>query len=123
MVVKRNWRDIAPRVGDESAIIWTLLSHEGQEGVAEDEAPMKGQGTITLHSMQGRRSGDYHLHQDREQVYYFTKGHAKMKIDDVMYDVSEGDIVYVPVGARHQLVNDGEDWVEHLIINALPTAG
>ena len=46
-----------------------------------------------------------------------------MRIDDRMYDVSEGDIVYVPVGARHQLVNDGDDWVYHLIINALPTAG
>ena len=41
----------------------------------------------------------------------------------VLMTVCEGDIVYVPVGARHQLVNDGEDWVEHLIINALPTAG
>lgn len=123
MVVKRNWRDAAPRVGHESAIIWTLLANEGVEGVPSEIAPMKGQGTITLHAMQGRRSGDYHLHEDREQVYYFTSGRAKMRIDDEMYDVSEGDIVYVPVGARHQLVNDSEDWVYHLIINALPTAG
>ena len=123
MVVKRNWRDAAPRVGHESAIIWTLLATEGDQNVPPEVAPMRGQGTITLHAMQGRRSGDYHLHEDREQVYYFTSGRAKMRIDDRMYDVSEGDIVYVPVGARHQLVNDGEDWVYHLIINALPTAG
>ena len=73
MVVKRNWRDAAPRVGHESAIIWTLLAREGDPNVPPEVAPMMGQGTITLHAMQGRRSGDYHLHEDREQVYYFTQ--------------------------------------------------
>ena len=68
--------------------------------------------------MQGRKSGDYHLHEDAEQVYYFTAGRGKMKIDDVIYEVAKGDAVHVPPMSRHQLINDGEEWIEHLIVTA-----
>ena len=44
MVVIRNWRDAAPRVGHESAIIWTLLATEGDQNVPPEVAPMKGPG-------------------------------------------------------------------------------
>jgi quercetin dioxygenase-like cupin family protein len=32
--------------------------------------------------------------------------------------VREGDVLYLPPGARHQAVNEGDDWMEHLIITA-----
>ena len=118
MIVIRNWRDATPVVAHESAIIWRLLDEKGKDGVPHDEAPLQGVQSINLHRMQAGKQGDYHLHEDREQIYYFTEGIAKMKIDDDIYDVKEGDAVYVPPMARHQLINDSDEWVAHLIISA-----
>ena len=118
MIAIRNWKDSTPVVAHDSAIIWRLFLEKGTEGMSYKDAPLEGIQTITLHRMQSGKSGDYHLHEDREQVYYFTDGSAKMKIDDVIYPVKNGDAVCVPPNARHQLINDSDDWVEHLIISA-----
>jgi quercetin dioxygenase-like cupin family protein len=32
--------------------------------------------------------------------------------------VREGDVLSLPPGAHHQAVNEGDDWMEHLIITA-----
>lgn len=118
MVAIRNWKDSTPVVAHDSAIVWRLFLEKGNEDMAYQDAPLEGIQCITLHRMQAGKSGDYHLHEDREQVYYFTDGCAKMKIDDVIYPVKKGDAVCVPPKARHQLINDSDDWVEHLIVSA-----
>ena len=117
MAFIRNWRDATPVVSHESAIVWSVLSKKGAPGKSEAEAPMEGLHSLTLHLMQSGKNGDYHQHDDKDQLYYFTRGHGKMKIDGEVHDVREGDAVYVPVHSWHQLINDSDDWVEHLIIS------
>ena len=73
---------------------------------------------MTIHRMQAGKIGDYHEHEDREQVYYFTEGRAKMKIDGDIYDLKERDAVCVPPQTKHQIIDDSDDWVAHLIITA-----
>ena len=114
----RNWRDCPPTVGHESAIIWSIFRHQDAPGLPPEEARMAGLTGFTLHLMQGRRNGDYHHHEDAEQVYYFTRGHGQMKIDGTLYDVREGDVVHTPARIKHQLLNTTDDWIEHLIITA-----
>ena len=92
----RNWRDCPPTVGHESAIIWSIFRHQDAPGLPPEEARMAGLTGFTLHLMQGRRNGDYHHHEDAEQVYYFTRGHGQMKIDGELYPVREGDVVHTP---------------------------
>ena len=118
MTAIRSWRDATPVVGHESAIIWRLFDERGKEGLPDDEAPLQGIQSLTMHRMQPGKSGDYHVHENREQVYYFTEGRAKMKIDGVVHDLQKGDAVCVPPQSWHQLINDSDDWVEHLIITA-----
>ncbi|MAG34855.1 MAG: hypothetical protein CL878_01175 [Dehalococcoidia bacterium] len=112
----RNWRDCPPYVGHETAIIWSIYRGLGAPGLSPDEAPMAGLTGFTLHLMQASKSGDYHLHETREQLYYFTRGQGKMKIDEQIYPVTQGDVVHIPPQSKHQLINDSEDWIEHLII-------
>ena len=117
-MIIRNWRDEIPAVGHRSAIMWRLLDKKGMGGRSPKLAPLEGLRNITRHAMQGGQEGDYHDHDDMEQIYYILRGQAKMKIDDQIYDVKEGDVVHVPPKAMHQMINDSGDWVEHLIISA-----
>ncbi len=116
MPIIRNWRDAKPYVGHETAIIWPMFRGKGTEGLSPEEAPLQGAVGFTLHRMQAGMSGDYHEHEADEQLYYFTEGRGKMKLDGEIYPVRQGDAVYVPPKMKHQLINDTEEWVEHLIV-------
>lgn len=118
-MVIRNWKDVTPCVGHESAIIWPIFRGEGSPDKSREEAPLQGMSGFTLHMMQAGKSGDYHAHENTEQIYYFTNGRGKMKIDNEIYDVKEGDAVHLPPQTKHQLINDSEDWIEHILVSAL----
>ena len=117
-MVIRNWKAVTPYVGHETAIIWPIFRGKGAAELSPEQAPLLGTTGFTLHAMQGGMSGDYHDHADVEQIYYFTQGQGKMKIDDEIYAVKEGDAVHLPPKTKHQLINDSDDWIQHLIISA-----
>ncbi len=114
----RNWRQVTPYVDHESAIIWPIFRGRGHEGVPPEAAALLDMVGFTIHRMQGGRSGDYHEHEDKEQVYYFTEGRGRMKLDGKFYDVREGDAVHIPPRVKHQLINDSDDWITHLLVTA-----
>ena len=117
-MVIRNWRDEVPAVGHRSAIMWRLLDEKGTGGRSAAQAPLEGLRNIAKHAMQGGQEGDYHDHDDIEQIYYILQGQAKMKIDGQIHGVKEGDVVHIPPKTMHQMINDSGDWVEHIIISA-----
>ena len=117
-MVIRNWRDAVPSVGHDTKLIWTIFRGKGAEGLSDEEAPLEGMSGLTLHRLQGGLNGDYHDHEDKEQVYYFLSGRCKMKIDGEIYEVKEGDAVHLPPKTMHQVLNEGEDWVVHLLMTA-----
>ena len=56
MTAIRSWRDATPAVGHESAIIWRLFDERGKEGLPDDEAPLQGIQSLTVHRMQPGKS-------------------------------------------------------------------
>ena len=72
---------------------------------------------FAYHLLQDGMDSDYHSHDTVEQIYYITEGRGKMKIDDEIYEVKEGDAIHLPPKTKHQLINDGEDFVGLLIIS------
>ena len=114
-----NWRDVGPVVGHDAKLIWSLFRAKDREGVDEDTGVLEGFSGLTVNRLQGGLQGDYHDHEATEQVYYFLSGKGRMKIDGQMYDVREGDAVHIPPKIKHQIFNDGDDWIEHLIISAV----
>lgn len=129
-----NWRDVAPRVGHDNAIVWRLLSPAlsaaasgqaaagaaaGAGGAASDATACLQRITgISRHALQGRKQSDHHVHQDAEQIYCILRGNGALLVDGERYPVREGDVVYLPAGVHHQAVNETDDWMEHLIITA-----
>jgi len=52
-----------------------------------------------------------HRHAGQEEVYIFVQGYGKMIVGnetDEPFAVSPGDIVLIPDGAFHRVINDGE---------------
>ncbi|MBM3264762.1 MAG: cupin domain-containing protein [candidate division Zixibacteria bacterium] len=117
-VIVRNWREQRPYVGHISALIWSLFRSAGQENPEPPEmAQLRGMSSFVKHGLQGRRHSDYHQHGNIEQMYYILRGKGQMLLGDDKRDVQEGDAVYVPVNVPHQAFNDGDMWMEHLIVS------
>lgn len=52
-----------------------------------------------------------HRHAGQEEVYIFVQGYGKMIVGeetDEPFDVGAGDIVLIPDGTFHRVINDGE---------------
>lgn len=55
------------------------------------------------------KSTSGHSHSGQEEVYNFVKGKGKMKVDDEVFSVSEGDVILVEDGKFHQVINNSEE--------------
>jgi oxalate decarboxylase/phosphoglucose isomerase-like protein (cupin superfamily) len=52
-----------------------------------------------------------HRHQGQEEVYFFVSGHGEMIVgeeDSKPFSVQAGDVVLIPDGAFHRVINNGE---------------
>ncbi len=45
------------------------------------------------------------VHEDNDQFFRFESGSGKCTIDEHEYDVKDGDVLIVPAGARHNVIN------------------
>jgi oxalate decarboxylase/phosphoglucose isomerase-like protein (cupin superfamily) len=57
------------------------------------------------------RSTRGHRHPNQEEIYFFIQGRGKMIVgeeSDTPFDVRAGDIVLIPDGAFHKVINDGD---------------
>jgi oxalate decarboxylase/phosphoglucose isomerase-like protein (cupin superfamily) len=60
-----------------------------------------------------------HRHAGQEEVYFFVDGHGHMIVGDETDDpfvVRKGDVVLIPDGAFHRVINDGDT---NLIFNCV----
>ena len=114
----RNWRDQAPYVGHISALVWTLYqSHDKDETSPPDVNRLHGINSFVKHGLQGHQHSDHHQHDSIEQLYFVLRGRGQLTIGDDKVDVRDGTAVYMPVNVPHQAFNDGDGWMEHLIVS------
>ena len=57
-----------------------------------------------------------HNHPGQEEVYFFVQGTGVMIVDEQKFRVAAGDVILIPDGAFHKVVNDGE---MHLLFNCV----
>ena len=55
------------------------------------------------------QSPSYQYHHKRSEIWVIVKGTAEVRIDDVVTTHTVGDIIEIPIGARHQPINSGDD--------------
>jgi mannose-6-phosphate isomerase-like protein (cupin superfamily) len=49
------------------------------------------------------------VHDENDQFFRFESGTGKVVINETEYEVSDGDAVIVPRGAKHNVINTGTD--------------
>jgi len=52
---------------------------------------------------------EHHLHPDAEEIVIVTSGRGWHRVGDEYYDISPGDVVYVPANAAHSAGADEGD--------------
>jgi oxalate decarboxylase/phosphoglucose isomerase-like protein (cupin superfamily) len=57
-----------------------------------------------------------HSHAGQEEVYFFVQGTGMMIVDEDKFRVNAGDVILIPDGAFHRVINDGE---QNLIFNCV----
>jgi mannose-6-phosphate isomerase-like protein (cupin superfamily) len=48
------------------------------------------------------------IHENNDQFFRFESGSGKCTIDENIYHVKEGDVILVPAGAKHNVINTSE---------------
>lgn len=49
------------------------------------------------------------IHQNNDQFFRFESGTGKCTIDENNYQVTEGDVIVVPAGSKHNVINTGDE--------------
>lgn len=60
---------------------------------------------LVLMSLPPKEEIGLETHAENDQFLRFEGGRGEVSIDDIRYEVADGDAVIVPAGARHNVVN------------------
>jgi mannose-6-phosphate isomerase-like protein (cupin superfamily) len=63
-----------------------------------------------------------HSHPDTEQVYVIVRGAGRMRVAGDAEQVGEGDLIFIPPGAEHGIVNDGSETLVYVSAASPPVS-
>lgn len=63
---------------------------------------------LVLMSLQPKEEIGMEVHPDNDQFFRFEKGQGKCIIDGNEYMLTDGSVIIVPAGARHNIINTSE---------------
>ena len=114
-----NWRDAQPNMGVHgNAVTWQLLERLDAEEPATDQPCLLAFWYLARQAVARGKASDFHVHDDKEQVYYILEGEGTVVAGFDAHPVREGDTVYLPIGVPHAILNDRHDgWLSYLVIS------
>ena len=62
-----------------------------------------------------------HTHKGQEEIYFFIHGEGEMVVDKERFPVEKGDVVLIPDGAFHQVINTQKPLGPHRSTSTIPT--
>ena len=93
---------------------WYIVKEDERYIVLDNNSLKKLIPSIT--KLNAKKSTSGHKHDGQEEVYVFYKGIGIMQIDDIKFDVKQGDVIPVPDGAFHRVFNESEEILEFAAI-------
>lgn len=74
---------------------------------------------VLMSLLPGEEIGE-EIHEDNDQFFRFEQGSGKCIIDGNEYKVADGDVIIIPSGAKHNVINTGTDSLKMYTIYAPP---
>ncbi len=67
--------------------------------------------------VKARKEARLHIHPELEEVYYVMSGKGLMDVDDVIYNIKEGDTYAIePIDAPHKAMNPYDEDLKILVV-------
>jgi mannose-6-phosphate isomerase-like protein (cupin superfamily) len=73
---------------------------------------------LVLMSLQVGEDIGMEVHKENDQFFRFEEGQGKVVINDAEYAVSDGDVIIVPAGSNHNIINVGDGMLKLYTIYA-----
>jgi mannose-6-phosphate isomerase-like protein (cupin superfamily) len=64
-----------------------------------------------------------HYHERCQQVFYILSGIACFSIEDMSYDVNQGESIHILPGLKHLIRNDSDHDLKFLVVSEPPSHG
>ena len=78
---------------------------------------------IGWNSWRAGLEGPPHSHSEKDQIFYITDGRGRIVFGEEAFEVAPGDLVYVPMGRRHQTVVEGAESLSYVLYNFFRDSG
>jgi len=70
--------------------------------------------------IQPRNSSNPHVHEDKEEVFFFISGKGRVRVDNEEIEVGPGYCVLVPMGSVHEVFNDDDNILRFVAVVSPP---
>ena len=91
------------------------ITKENDTYVLEDNNLLEHM-TLSKTTLKPNQSTRGHLHDDLEEVYFFTKGDGIMVLGEEEFSVKEDDVVLIPQGKFHRVINNKSEPMEFVCV-------
>ena len=98
-----------------------VANQDGLHGEAWFVGPWNSEVPASL-SFGGRIGRELHVHDEMFEIYLVARGSARIRVDDIVYELRAGNIAVVEPGEVHVML-DGTDDYRHFVIQTPFVAG
>ena len=107
---------IVRNINDKEVLDTTYIAHGG--AIAQmilDRRILREIGFLAIARLAPGKEIEAHV-DPMEEIYFVASGTGQMRVDDETRQVVPGDATWIPVGAAHALLNNGEEDLVILVV-------
>ena len=108
----RHWNQISPQGDGVGAVRWRQLGREGAGNC------LRGMEFIDREAVQPNSETIERCYIHNEQVYYVLENRGVFQSDGEAQEITEGDMIHIPVGLSYKILNPHQEWLSYLIMAA-----
>ena len=108
----RHWNQISPQGDGVGAVRWRQLGREGAGNC------LRGMEFIDREAVQPNSETIERCYIHNEQVYYVLENRRIFQSDGEAQEITEEDMIHIPVGLSYKILNPHQEWLSYLIMAA-----
>ena len=108
----RHWNQVPPQDDGVGAVRWRQLGREGTVNC------LRGMEFIDREAVQPNSEAVERCYPHTEQVYYVLENRGIFQSDGEAQEITEGDMIHIPVGLSYKILNPHQEWLRYLIMAA-----